>query len=234
MSEHDPDVPPHLRPAVEAMLLAAEGPLDAEALREALQKVDGTPIAPGWVEAALSDIAGALEARESGIRLAEVAGGYELRTRASQAAYVHQLYEKPPVRLSKAALEVLAIVAYRQPCTRASVDQIRGVDSSRSLRSLLERGLIQILGKADDVGRPLLYGTSPAFLAFFGLTSLEQLPTLKEYTELSDEHVVRLQALEETLAANEADPSAPSEAPEAPGEAPSPPSADEAPDESKT
>lgn len=220
MSSEDPDIPSHLRPAIEAMLLAAEGPLGAETLREAIQQVDGTPIAPGWIEAALSEIAGALESSGSGMRLADVAGGYEYRTRASQAPYVHQLYKKPPVRMSKAALEVLAIVAYRQPCTRAAVDQIRGVDSSRTLRTLLERGLIRILGKADDVGRPLLYGTSPGFLAFFGLTSLEQLPTLKEYTELSEEHVVRLQELDETLSANEADGGAAAPPEALPAEAP--------------
>lgn len=211
----DEDIPQHLRAAVEALLFAAEDALDVSTLQDLVQRVDGTPIAPGWIEAILAEIQGELDARDGGYRLSEIGGGWEFRTRASQAAYVHEMYKRPPVRLSKAALEVLSVVAYRQPCTRADIEQIRGVDSSRTLRSLLERGLVRILGKADDVGRPMLYGTGDGFLSFFGLSSLTELPTLKEYTELSEEHVVKLQELDDTLAANAS--ATPTEPPVEPG-----------------
>ncbi len=203
MGEFDePDIPRHLAAAVEALLFAAEGPLDVDTLRETVAGVDETEIPAGWIEATLADLQAELAEREGGIGLVEVAGAWELRTRPLFAEYVRSLYKRPPVRLSRAALEVLAVVAYRQPCTRADVEDIRGVDCSGVLRLLLERGLIKILGKADEVGRPLIYGTSDEFLSFFGLASLGDLPTLREYTELTEEHVVQLQELDETLAAN--------------------------------
>jgi len=91
------------------------------------------------------------------------------------------------VRLTRAQVETLAIAAYRQPITRPEVDDIRGVDSGATLKLLLERDLVRILGKKDEPGRPILYGTTTQFLEFFGLKSLKDLPTLKEFTELSDE-----------------------------------------------
>src|SRR6478609_993268 len=92
-----------------------------------------------------------------------------------------------PVRLSRAQLETLAIIAYRQPITRPEIDDIRGVDSGPVLKGLLERDLIRILGKKDEAGRPMLYGTTPSFMEVFSLKSLRDLPTLKEFTELSEE-----------------------------------------------
>ena len=91
------------------------------------------------------------------------------------------------MRLTRAQVETLAIVAYRQPVTRPEVDDIRGVDSGATLKLLLERDLLRILGKKDEPGRPILYGTTTQFLEFFGLKSLKDLPTLREFTELSDE-----------------------------------------------
>jgi segregation and condensation protein B len=115
---------------------------------------------------------------------------------------VHVLFKRKPQRLHRAGLEVLAIIAYRQPVTRPEIDDIRGVDSSNTLRQLLERNLIRILGKSDEVGRPLIYGTTSEFLAFFGMQNLAELPTLREFTELTEEHMVKLQALDQTLNAN--------------------------------
>jgi segregation and condensation protein B len=100
---------------------------------------------------------------------------------------VRELTSERPVRLTRAQVETLAIVAYRQPVTRPEVDDIRGVDSGATLKLLLERDLLRILGKKDEPGRPILYGTTSAFLEFFGLKSLKDLPTLREFTELSDE-----------------------------------------------
>lgn len=122
---------------------------------------------------------------------------------------------QPPVRLTRAQLETLALVAYRQPITRPEIDDVRGVDSGSALRVLLERGLLKMLGRKDEPGRPLLYGTAPHFLEFFGMRSLKDLPTLREFTELSDENRALFQrktgeTIEEAeaalLAAEEAEP----------------------------
>lgn len=198
--------------AIEALLFASSDPLSADALRDLLSSAEEVPVALDRVDTALEALRARYAGEGAGIQLVEIGGGWEFRTRAELADYVRQLFKQPPVRLTRAALEVLSVVAYRQPCTRADVEDIRGVDCSRVLRALLERGLIRIIGKADDIGRPLLYGTSPQFLEFFGLNSLGELPTLREYTELTEEHVVRLQEFDATLAATRA---AHGEAPEA-------------------
>jgi segregation and condensation protein B len=122
-----------------------------------------------------------------GIVLDEVAGGWLFRTNAQYAPFVRELTGGRPVRLSRAQLETLAIAAYRQPITRPEIDVIRGVDSGATLKLLLERDLVRILGKKDEPGRPLLYGTTTHFLEFFNMKSLKDLPTLREFTELSDE-----------------------------------------------
>lgn len=122
-----------------------------------------------------------------GFVLDEVAGGWMFRTNVQFAPFVREVTAGRPVRLSRAQVETLAIVAYRQPVTRPEIDDIRGVDSGATLKLLLERDLVRILGKKDEPGRPLLYGTTTLFLEFFGLKSLKDLPTLREFTELSDE-----------------------------------------------
>jgi segregation and condensation protein B len=109
------------------------------------------------------------------------------RTSPVFAPFVREQVARKPVKMSRAQIETLAIVAYRQPVTRPEVDDVRGVDSGAVLKSLLERELVRILGKKDEPGRPMLYGTTSAFLEFFGLKGLSDLPTLREFTELSDE-----------------------------------------------
>jgi segregation and condensation protein B len=123
-----------------------------------------------------------------GIELVELSGGYQFRSAPSSAHIVREHIAQPPVRLTRAQLETLALVAYRQPITRPEIDDVRGVDSGSALRVLLERGLLKMLGRKDEPGRPLLYGTTPFFLDFFGMRSLKDLPTLREFTELSDEN----------------------------------------------
>ena len=112
---------------------------------------------------------------------------HQLRTAPHSAPYVQKLLQAKPVRLSRAQLETLAIVAYRQPITRPEIDDIRGVDSGGTLKMLLERGLLRILGKKEEPGRPMLYGTTREFLEFFNLRDLRDLPTLREFYELSEE-----------------------------------------------
>ena len=123
-----------------------------------------------------------------GVHLYFVAGGYQFRSARESADFVKLLVAPKPIRLSRAQLETLAIVAYRQPLTRPEVDDVRGVDSGSSLKMLTDRGLVKILGRKDEPGRPLVYGTTPGFLEFFGLSGLKDLPTLQEFSDLTDEH----------------------------------------------
>ncbi|GAW93912.1 SMC-Scp complex subunit ScpB [Calderihabitans maritimus] len=115
-----------------------------------------------------------------GIRLLEVANGYQFCTRPEFASYIEKLYQPQIQMLSKAALETLAIIAYKQPITRAEIETIRGVKSDRVISTLLERRLIQEVGRREGPGRPILYGTTDEFLRSFGLKSLEELPNLEE------------------------------------------------------
>ncbi len=174
-----PPSPAFLQPAVEAVLFASDKPLRFELLQDALGGVD-----PGALRGALTNLTRHYESRGAGIRLVEVAGGYQLRTVARAAAYVARARGVKPVKLSKAAVETLSIVAYRQPVTRLEVEGIRGVDCGGMLRMLLERGLVKVLGRRDEPGRPLVYGTTPEFLEMFGLRDLSDLPTLRDLREL--------------------------------------------------
>ncbi len=124
----------------------------------------------------------------NGIVLHEVSGGWQLRTDPGSAEYVRRFLKVKPQRLTRAAVETLAIIAYRQPVTRPEIEDIRGVDCGAVLKALLDRKLIKILGKKEEVGRPILYGTTTEFLEFFALKDLSALPTLREFHELTEEH----------------------------------------------
>jgi len=165
---------------VEALVFAADKPVTLQRMRQ-LTRVHDTK----RIEAALAALA--VRYTERGIALQCVSGGYQFRTATQFSSYVQHLVAGRPVRLTRAQLETLAIVAYRQPITRPEIDDIRGVDSSNTLRVLAERSLVRILGKKEDVGRPLLYGTTKEFLDFFSLADLRELPTLREYSELTAE-----------------------------------------------
>ena len=165
---------------VEALLFAAETPLSVRQLRNLLSELD-----PEQVGAAVAELRQRYNEEEPdrGIELVQVAGGWRFRTRADLSPWVRRLYQQTPLRIGRAMLEVLAIVAYRQPVTRAEVDAIRGVDSAGSLRALLERELVRVVGRKDLPGRPQLYGTTKKFLEVFGLRSLGELPALEEDLE---------------------------------------------------
>jgi segregation and condensation protein B len=163
-----------------------------------------------------------------GIVLDELAGGWLFRTSVQYAPFVRELSAERPVRLTRAQVETLAIAAYRQPITRPEIDDVRGVDSGATLKLLLERDLLRILGKKDEPGRPLLYGTTTQFLEFFGLKSLKDLPSLKEFTELSDESRRAAEAELSELAARAEDTIAPP--PNAEHDTISPPAAPSTPD----
>lgn len=166
--------------ALEAVLFASAEPLPLVRL-EALFAPDG--VEPARVADALRGLEAALAGRA--VELQEVAGGFQLRTRPGLAPWVARLEAPRPARLSRAALEALAVVAYRQPLTRAEVEEVRGVDCGGVMKSLLERGLVRVVGKKDVPGRPLLYGTAKRFLETFGLPSLGALPSLRDLAEIA-------------------------------------------------
>jgi segregation and condensation protein B len=190
-AEADPvPTPLDLDLILEALIFASDRPLPLARLRHLSGIRDAA-----LVEASLTRLAERYVGR--GIVLAQVSGGYQFRTAPSCADYVQELIAGKPVRLSRAQLETLAIIAYRQPITRPEIDDIRGVDSSGTLRVLLERELVRVLGKREEVGRPMLYGTTKEFLDFFSLGDLRELPTLREYAELTAESAHRLAELDE-------------------------------------
>jgi segregation and condensation protein B len=168
-----------LKGALEALILVSDKPVAAVRLAR-LTRQD-----VGAVRKALAELREEYEGR--GIALDEIAGGFQFRTSPRYAPFVRSLTQQKPVRLSRAQLEVLAIVAYRQPVTRPEIDDVRGVDSGYAIKVLLERNVIKIIGKREDVGRPMLYATTNEFLELFGLKALRDLPTLREFAELNSE-----------------------------------------------
>src|SRR6185369_8976212 len=170
-----------LEAAIESLLYASDKPLGVNELKRLLGVRD-TKAVNAAIEALCDRRA------DTGIVVVNVAGGWQLRTNPAFGAWVGKLLAGKPVRLSRAMLETLAIIAYRQPVTRPELDEIRGVDCGPVLGTLLDRNLIRIIGKKEEVGRPMLYGTTGEFLRVFSLKDLTELPTLRQFHELSIEH----------------------------------------------
>jgi segregation and condensation protein B len=137
------------------------------------------------IRSILEELHNELQNNRRGIRLVEVAGGYQLRTAKVNADWVKKFLGGRPARMGRATLETLAIVAYRQPITKAEIEAIRGVDVDGVITTLLERNLVRAVARKDVPGRPFLYGTTPEFLELFNLNDLAQLPTLKEMEEMT-------------------------------------------------
>lgn len=171
--------PSNLRAALEALLFSSDEPIPLTLLAEALDT------AIDEVAAALRDLEHEYRDRGAGVELREIAGGHLLVTTAENAEWVGRLLRgRKRVRLSRAALETMAIIAYKQPVTKTEIESIRGVDSSAVLTTLLERNLVTIRGRSKVVGRPLLYGTTGEFLDYFGLKDLTELPRPEELRAL--------------------------------------------------
>jgi segregation and condensation protein B len=166
---------------VECLIFTAESALSLDRICDMLPEFERDDI-----RGALAELVGSHEGRDGGVQLAEVAGGWQFRTRPDYQQYVVRHIKTKASKFSQSALESLAIIAYRQPITRAEVEHLRGVDCGGVLKSLLEKRLVKILGKKDIPGRPLIYGTSKEFLEVFGLKDLKSLPTLKEIKALDD------------------------------------------------
>jgi segregation and condensation protein B len=169
-----------IKSIIESLLFVADNPLTIQRLGEVLEGVEQKDL-----RATLNELQAELESGRRGVRLVEVAGGYQLRTAKVNADWVKKLLGGRPARMGRATLETLAIIAYRQPITRAEIEAIRGVDVDGVINTLLERNLIRAVARKDVPGRPFLYGTTPEFLQLFNLKDLTHLPTLKEMEEIA-------------------------------------------------
>ena len=160
---------------IEALLFITDSPLSSDKIKHILDVKDAD------IPAIINELAQEHNNRNSGLQIQEVAGGFQLATRSEYGEWVRKLYkDRITYRMSKSALETLSIIAYKQPVTRAEIEDIRGVDATGVLENLLERRLIRICGRKEVLGRPMLYGTSPEFLKLFGLKDLSDIPDLEE------------------------------------------------------
>lgn len=173
-----------LKKIIEALLFSAGRSVGAGEILAILESVtDGPQPRREEVQAALAELEKEYQERGGAILLCKVAEGWEFRTAAGLAPWIAGLNKPRPQRMTTSAVETLAMIAYRQPLTRAEVETVRGVDSAGVLRTLLERRLVRIVGRKEEPGRPLLYATSKDFLELFGLKDLSDLPPLKEFEE---------------------------------------------------
>lgn len=164
-----------IKPILENLLFVSDTPIRLETLIEILPEFGQEIILKG-----IQQIQTDCREASRGVELVEVAGGYQYRTKPQWAEWVNRLKKVKALKLSQSALETLAIIAYRQPVIRPEIEQIRGVDSGWVVRTLMEKGLVKMMGRKDLPGRPMIYGTTKAFLELFGLNALTDLPNLKE------------------------------------------------------
>jgi segregation and condensation protein B len=170
-----------LKTVVEGLLFVADEPMSPEQLAAAFPE----PVSESDLKMVLTKLVEEYSGPERGFALAVIAGGYQFRTKPELGSYALRLRKKAPAKLSKAAMETLAVIAYRQPIIRAEVEKIRGVDAGGVIRALLEKDLIRISGRRDSLpGKPILYSTSARFLETFGLADIKSLPTIAEIDKL--------------------------------------------------
>ena len=164
-----------VKPILESIFFISDSPIRLETLVEILSESNREEILEG-----IGRIKTEYEEGSKGVELVEIAGGYQFRTKPRWAEWINRLKKAKAVKLSRSALETLAIIAYRQPIIRPAIEEIRGVDSGWVLRTLLEKDLVKMMGRKDLPGRPMIYGTTRTFLELFGLNTLADLPALKE------------------------------------------------------
>lgn len=178
-----PTEPTMLEMILEALLFTADKPVSMPEFNRILPEYDSEQI-----QQALVKLQSDYETMNRSFVLKQVAGGYEFRTKPEYAGYIVKMLRTTPARLSRAAMETLAIIAYKQPIIRQEIEVLRGVDVGGILRTLLEKNLIKIIGRKNIPGKPLIYGTTSRFLEVFDLLDIKSLPQLKEIKELeSDE-----------------------------------------------
>jgi segregation and condensation protein B len=183
------------RRIIEALILSSTEPISAMKLAEIIPYCKA-----GQAKDLVNELNTEYAEQDRAFEIWEIAGGYQIRTRAEFSGYLQKLQKERALRLSQAALETLAIIAYRQPATRAEIEEVRGVDAGATVKSLLDRQLIRIAGQREVPGRPMLYGTTRRFLEVFGLENLKNLPTLRELDEMAREQGLLQQASDDALA----------------------------------
>jgi len=178
-----------LKRVLEAFLFVSSSPVMIDQVKQVLG------VDESLVRTAIDGIKAKFENEGSSLTILEVAGGYRLSTAPDLAPFLKKWFKGQKSRLSRASIETLSIVAYKQPVTRGEIEAIRGVNVEGPIDTLLERGLIRITGRRETVGRPILYGTTRLFLEHFGLNTLKDLPILNEFSEfeLTDEEKERIQ-----------------------------------------
>ena len=194
---------------IEALIFSSDEPISENEIIRAIKGIDGeeTEIRESDILSVVEELNQKYESGENGFRIKKIANGFLFATTEINAKYVGFLSsEKSKRRLSQAALETLAIIAYKQPVTKPELEQIRGVNSDYILTTLLEKNLITITGRAETVGRPLLYGTTTEFLKYFGLYNLSDLPKPREIEEImkdedfiEQKNKIMMNLVEETL-----------------------------------
>lgn len=171
----------NLKSVIEALLFVSEKPLTIERIKNVLDNLDSAQI-----RALIEELKSEYEKSERGLRIFEVAGGFQIITAPSFAPFLKKFFkERHTEKLSKPALETLAIIAYKQPLTRLEIELLRNVNVDGVMKSLLEKNLIRISGRKKAPGRPIVYGTTRQFLEYFGLKSLEELPKMEEFSKLA-------------------------------------------------
>jgi len=171
----------NLKSIIESMLFVSDTPLTVDTIRSILDIEDRKTI-----QAVLATLAEEYDSQKRGFFLSEVAGGFQLRTRPEYKEWARRVKQSKPARLSRAAMETLAIIAYKQPVLRSDIEHLRGVDCGGTIRTLLEHGIVRVMGRKDLPGRPMVYGTSKRFLEMFDLKDLNNLPTLKDLQDLGE------------------------------------------------
>jgi segregation and condensation protein B len=166
---------------IEALIFASEYPLSMDRIAEILSDVKKDEI-----NHLIRTLIREYEERRGGLYLQEVAGGFQFRTLETLGPWINKMRGGRPLMLTSAAMETLAVVAYRQPVVKSEIDRVRGVDVSGSLRGLLEKKLVRIMGRKDVPGKPIIYGTTKKFLEVFNLKDLSELPTLRELKDLQE------------------------------------------------
>jgi len=202
-----------LKMIIEALLFSSDKPLTVKEIKDCVPDAERSEI-----KNSLKVLQHDYDSLDRSFLLKEVAGGYQFRSRPEYGSYILRMYQKTPNRLSKAAIETLAIIAYKQPIIRQQVERLRGVDVGGILRTLMEKGLIKIMGRKELPGRPLIYGTTKRFLEVFDLKDLSSLPKLKEIKDFASDQfeptAVNHEADQEQETSDRENPSTPEDEPE--------------------
>ncbi len=166
---------------IEALIFASEKSINVEEIRQVMEEVQSKKLKPEKIQTLIDDIRHKYDSLDLALELVFMNGGYQFLTRKEYYPVINQLQvQRSKKKLSQAALETLAIIAYKQPITKLEIEQIRGVNCDYTVQKLLEKELISIMGKADTVGKPILYGTSDLFMDYFGINSTADLPQLSD------------------------------------------------------